>query len=115
MRAIVATAALCLLSGCAQLQEHARQEERVSDQAIDALLVGKATRDETRKALGEPRSVRALPRQKLESWEYRYRAYGTSGPRMVLYAQFSADGVLREALRLDEMQEYGNADSGSGF
>jgi outer membrane protein assembly factor BamE (lipoprotein component of BamABCDE complex) len=75
-------------------------EQRLTYQNIHAVRQG-MTRDEVRRLLGPPYRISRLPRQQREVWEYPWRHAVREG--RVLFAQFSDDGIVREAI---EMHDY---------
>ena len=81
-------------------------ENRLTDANVAKIQIGKWTREEVRELLGPPAQVTSFPRMDREAWTYYLRPFGTSGTPMVLYAQFSADGIAREVYEFDESSLY---------
>lgn len=59
---------------------------------------GKTTAREVRELLGPPNRVVHMARQQRDAWEYLY--FNEMQVPFVFYAQFSADGVVREAFSI---------------
>ena len=77
-------------------------EPRLTDDNIRRIAVQQTRSDEVRALLGPPYLVTRFPRLEREVWQYHVRQYGDPGIPMVLYVQFSPDGVAREVYRLDD-------------
>ncbi len=58
---------------------------------VERLRAGNLTSRDVRLLLGPPDRVARFERTKINSWEYRFREF----ERMVLFTEFSDDGVLR--------------------
>lgn len=65
------------------------------------LAPGTTTRKEVRELLGPPGVVSSLPRQQREVWEYKWLYYDE---KRVLWVQFSADGIVREAINMHDYE-----------
>lgn len=77
-------------------------EQRLTMDNLAKLVPGTTTKAEVRALLGPPWEVSHLARQQREVWSYRM----DNGLFVEhdLYVQFSADGVVREALLLKDMK-----------
>ena len=77
-------------------------EQRLTMDNLARLVPGTTTRAEVRALLGPPWVVSRLARQQREVWSYRM----DNGLFVEhdLYVQFSADGVVREAILLKDMK-----------
>ena len=81
-------------------------EQRLTDANIARLALGSSTTAQVRELLGPPPTTSTLPRLQREVWEYRM---GDNLHPYFLSVQFSSDGIVREVLKLPEM----NGDSPS--
>jgi hypothetical protein len=81
-------------------------EQRLHDENLKLVQAGTTTRDEVRNLFGPPASITDFPRMKRETWEYRMFPTGSSGAPMILYVQFSPDGVTREVYQILESSEH---------
>ena len=85
-------------------------EQRLTEENVNRLQAGTSTREEMREIFGPPTTVSDYPRQDRQVWGYRMFYGGWRG--VVLYAQFSPDGILRELSRIHEEDE--NPKMGAG-
>ena len=74
-------------------------EQRLTEENITKLVRGQTRADDVRDLLGPPYRVDQFARMEREIWTYPMQGYPN---RKVLYAQFSPDGVLREAYYMDD-------------
>jgi hypothetical protein len=77
-------------------------ENRLTDKTVATIEKGKQTKEDVRDLLGPPYRVTLYPRMEREAWTYHMRTNGSSGQEMVLYVQFSPDGIVREVYEFDE-------------
>lgn len=73
-------------------------EQRLTRENLDKLKPGVAREADVRDLLGPPQRVDPYPRQQREAWTYQ--AQGIE-PQIIV-AQFSKDGILREAYMIDD-------------
>lgn len=71
-------------------------EQRLTEENIAKLQANASARADVRALLGPPHSTVRFDRQQRDVWGYKYQA---GGERMVLWVQFSYDGVVREVLK----------------
>ena len=77
-------------------------EQRLTVENVRRIVPGSTTRDEVRELFGPPFVVSELPRLQREVWEYQLLDVAF---RWKLFVQFSADGVVREALQMRHPDE----------
>lgn len=74
-------------------------EQRLSVEYFAKLIPGRSSKDDVRDLLGPPWRIDQFPRLMRAIWTYP--TYGLPNLKK-LYVQFSADGVVREVLWLDD-------------
>jgi hypothetical protein len=84
-------------------------EQRLTDENIAKLAAGTTTIKEVRELFGPPSRTASMPRLQRDVWEYPMD--NIAQPR-VLYVQFSADGIVREVLKMEDYSA--EPTSGSG-
>lgn len=97
--AFLATALLCLLSGCAATGDN-RGGQGPAVEDLGKLVPGTTTTSQVRELLGPPRRVARLDRQQRDVWEYR--RYVDPMDEHLVAVQFSPDGIVREVLMLKD-------------
>ena len=83
-------------------------ENRLTDKNVAVIQshTGKWTREDVRNFIGPSPWIVNYARQEREAWTYYMRPYGSTGTPMVLYVQFSPDGIVREVYEFDEGSLY---------
>lgn len=74
-------------------------EQRLTDANIARLVKGTTTAREVRELFGPPSRLTHLPRLQRDVWEY---PMDNIAMPYVLYVQFSADGIVREAFKIKD-------------
>ena len=95
MKTIAVVVALAL-TGCASVSGSGR----LTGENVAKLRPGVSRTDDVRALMGSPYRVEAFPRLEREVWTYRMVSEGL-WPKN-LYLQFSADGIVREVLVIDD-------------
>lgn len=78
-------------------------EQRLTAENFGKVIPGTSTASDVRELVGPPFIVSRLPRLEREAWEYQML---DAGRKWKVWVQFSADGVVREVLRLQHPDEY---------
>jgi hypothetical protein len=84
-------------------------EQRLTDENIAKLVTGTTTSKQVREIFGPPPKTTSIPRLQRDVWEYPMD--NMTQPR-ILYVQISADGIVREVLKMEDYSA--EAPSGSG-
>lgn len=84
-------------------------EQRLTVENLQRVHADRSTQREVRELFGPPFEVSRLSRQGREVWEYQMRDIGM---RWKLWIQFSADGIVREVLKMRHPDEDPPSDSG---
>ena len=74
-------------------------EARLTEDNLKRLMPGSVTKEQVRDLLGPPWETHQMARLQRESWTYWME--GTTFPKH-LYVLFSSDGILRDALFMDD-------------
>jgi hypothetical protein len=77
-------------------------EQRLTDENVAKIIPNAASGSDVRSLLGPPYLATAFPRLNREVWQYHVRHFGDPGIPVVLYVQFSPDGVAREVYLINE-------------
>jgi hypothetical protein len=80
-------------------------EQRLTEDSLGKLVRGTSRSNDVRDLLGPPYQVDTFARLAREVWSYNMYANGYKP--MVLYVQFSGDGVLREVMMFDDPRHEG--------
>lgn len=72
-------------------------EQRLTDANVAKIVLGSTTAAQVRDLIGPSVTYSSLPRIERDIWEYRI---GDEVNPFILYVQFSADGIVRELVRL---------------
>ena len=71
-------------------------EQRLTEENTKKIVAGKMTREDIRQLFGPPYYVTNYPRQQRETWEYPM-VPGSMSLWMMLYVDFSPDGIVRDS------------------
>jgi hypothetical protein len=82
-------------------------EQRLTDENLAKIVAGTTTAPQVRALLGPSTTKSRMPRQARDVWEYRM---GDNATPYLLWVQFSNDGIVREVIKLPEL----NGASGAG-
>lgn len=77
-------------------------EQRLTDENFAKITPQSTRGEDVRTLLGPPYMVTRFPRLERDVWQYHVRHFGDPGVPMVLYVQFSPDGLAREVYLIDE-------------
>lgn len=77
-------------------------EQRLTDANVAKITPQQTRNDDVRTLLGPPYMATRFASLDREVWQYHMRHYGDPGVPVVLYVQFSPDGVAREVYLLDD-------------
>jgi hypothetical protein len=78
-------------------------EQTLTELNLRKLVAGATTREQARELFGPPWRVAYNARMEREMWEYW--TYNNSQLDFFLYLQFSPDGVLREAIHIEDFSK----------
>jgi len=74
-------------------------EQRITEENISHIVLGRSTEDDVRSIVGPPYRVDQFPRMGREIWTYKQQVFPF--PK-ALFVQFSPDGVAREVYYMDD-------------
>lgn len=81
-------------------------EQRLTRENVYKLVAGTTTEKQVRELLGPPGSISTMERQARKVWEYKMLEEPTL---MILWVQFSSDGVVREVLYMRDPEQDKNS------
>jgi len=84
-------------------------EQRLTDANIAKIVLGTTTAAKVRELFGPSLIHSSLPRLERDVWEYRM---GDRAMPYVLWVQFSADGIVREVIKMREPESEGRSSRG---
>ena len=81
-------------------------EQRLTDANLAKIVPGSSTAAQVRELLGPQPTTSSLTRLQRDVWEYRM---GDGSTPYILWVQFSADGIVREVIKMKDPAEDANS------